>query len=420
MLTLRDYQTNIAEKAAELLSAYKIAYLSMMVRTGKTLTALYAAELYGAKFVTFVTKKKAIASIEKDFESLAVGYQLTVINYEQLHNFDTADTDLFIIDEAHALGQFPLASERTKLLKKLCEGLPIIYLSGTPSPESYSQLYHQFWISSFSPFAEWPSFYKWAGLFVNRKVKYVFNRTINDYSDADKARIDEFCAHLFLSFTQAEAGFAQEISEEVLTVRMKPSTYALIDKLKRDRVYIGKNGEELLADTAVKLMNKIHQISSGTVLFEDGNAACFDHSKAEFIARHFAGKKIAVFYKFKAERDLLTWIFKGNITDSPEVFNQADHLTFISQIQSGREGVNLSAADALIFFNIDFSAVSYLQARARMQAKDRIKENRVYWVFAENGIEPKIYEKVKNKEDYTLKYFTKDYATNQNLQQPKM
>jgi hypothetical protein len=41
------------------------------------------------------------------------------------------------------------------------------------------------------------------------------------------------------------------------------------------------------------------------------------------------------------------------------------------QIVAGREGVNLSTADALVFYNIDFSATSYWQARARLQTKDR-------------------------------------------------
>jgi hypothetical protein len=35
-------------------------------------------------------------------------------------------------------------------------------------------------------------------------------------------------------------------------------------------VHIGKNGEEIIADTEVKFMQKLHQIYSGTVLPEEG------------------------------------------------------------------------------------------------------------------------------------------------------
>ena len=70
MVQLRDYQIAIAAQAKELLLLYKIAYLALEVRTGKTITAMEAARLYGAKKVLFVTKLKAISSIKKDFESI--------------------------------------------------------------------------------------------------------------------------------------------------------------------------------------------------------------------------------------------------------------------------------------------------------------------------------------------------------------
>jgi hypothetical protein len=136
----------------------------------------------------------------------------------------------------------------------------------------------------------------------------------------------------------------------------------------------------------------------------------FDNSKAKFIKEHFAGKKIGIFYKFTAERIMLTWAYGSDrLTEDPAEFNKRNDKTFFSQIQSGREGVNLSTADCLVFLNIDYAAVSYWQARARLQSKDRVKEAVIYWVFSEGGIESLIYEKVLQKKDYTLSYFLKDY-----------
>jgi hypothetical protein len=157
-------------------------------------------------------------------------------------------------------------------------------------------------------------------------------------------------------------------------------------------------------------MNKMHQIFSGTVITEKKDGIVFDNSKAKFIKEHFAGKKIGIFYKFTAERIMLTWAFGADkLTEDPAEFNERDDKTFFSQIQSGREGVNLSTADCLVFLNIDYAAVSYWQARARLQSKDRVKEAVIYWVFAEGGIEEKIYKAVMDKKDYTLAYFKKDY-----------
>lgn len=410
-MQLRDYQESISTDAAKMLQWLKIVYLSMMPRTGKTLTSLVTAEKFGARSVLFLTKKKAISSVKSDYDKLNPSFKLICTNYEQIYTLSPSyEYDLVILDEAHGLGQFPTPAERTKELKKMCVDKPIIYLSGTPTPEGYSQLYHQFYVSSYSPFKDYKNFYAWAKDFVTVKKKYFYNREINDYSHADKNKIEELTRHLFISYTQEEAGFEQVIEERVLKVAMNRGTYWLADYLRKHRVYIGKDGQEILADTAVKLMNKMHQIFSGTVLTEKKDGIVFDNSKAKFIKEHFAGKKIGIFYKFTAERVMLISVFGADrLTEEPDAFNRCDDKVFYSQIQSGREGVNLATADCLVFLNIDYAAVSYWQARERLQDKNRKKEAVIYWVFAEGGLEEKIYETVLGKKDYTLSHFKKDY-----------
>ena len=405
-----DYQESISTEAAKILDWMKLVYLCLEMRVGKTFTSFMTAEKVGAKDILFVTKLKAIGSIEKDYKTMQPPFSIKVINYEQLHNY-IGNPDLVIIDEAHSCGAFAIPSERARLLKKICKDRKIIFMSGSPSPESYSQLYHQFWISSFSPFKEWPSFYKWANAgFVNIKKKYYYNREINNYSYANKEKVDQYTKHLFLTYTQDEAGFEQEVQEEIIHLRMSPKTYWLADKLTKDRVFIGKGGQEVVADTEVKLQNKLHQIYSGSVISESGEGVCFDYSKADFIREKFAGKKIAIFYIFKAEYAMLLWAFGiDKITSDPEEFNKSNNKIFISQIQAGGMGVNLSTADCLIMFNIHFSNVLYWQARARIQDKNRTKIAKLYWIFSEKGIEQRVYDCVKEKKDYVLSYFKRDF-----------
>lgn len=415
-MELRDYQVDISTKACELLKKHKIAYLSMQVRTGKTLTALNTCKLHGAKDVLFVTKKKGTLSVVADYEHYKKDFKCFVINFEQLHNITDQYFDLVIIDEAHGIGAFPLPSKRTKELKRLCKGLPIIYLSGTPSPESYSQLYHQFYISSFSPFAQ-KNFYTWAREgFVSIASKYVYNRQIHDYTNANKKIIDEAVAHLFLPYTQEEAGFTQLVDEQKHYVKMLDRTYKVCNRLKIDKVITGKNGDVIEADTEVKLLSKLHQLYSGTVIFdypidEENDSTILDESKVDYIFETFKGQKFAVFYKFRTERiAIIIGAQKRGLkwTESPEEFQANDNMIFLSQFVSGREGVNLSTADCLVCYNIDFSAVTYFQVRARLQSKDRVDAAKVHWIFAKDGIEDRIYKAVSNKKNFTVSYFKKD------------
>lgn len=403
-MIIRDYQEQLAKEAYSLLSLYKIAYLVMEVRTGKTITAFKTAELYGAAKVLFCTKLKAISSIQEDFKAIKPSFDLYVTNYEALHKVE-GGWDLIILDEAHCLGQYPKPAERTKELKRICAGKPIIYLSGTPTPESYSQLYHQFWVSSFSPFKKYDNFYKWfkdAGI---PSVKYIYNRQIADYSKTHP-EVKGFLDILKVSYTQAEAGFESIVEENILKVPMSDKIKWSITKLRKDKIFKTQDGSVILADTAVKEMQKCHQLCSGTVKAEDGNAIVFDYTKADFIKEYFKGKKIAIFYKYVAEMAQLRTRF--NIIIDPMEFNKAgSDAVFISQIQSGREGINLETADCIVMYNIDFSAVSYWQARARLQTRDRVKAAYVYWIFTEGGIEEKIYNVVQGKKDFTLSHYKK-------------
>lgn len=406
MIKLRPYQEGIVNEGYSKLINLNLVYLSMQVRTGKTLTSLALADKFTVNNVLFVTKKKAIKSIEKDYELLNPVYKLTVINYESLHKIE-GGYDVFIIDEAHSIGTYPKPSKRFKDLKKLIKDNPyskIILLSGTPSPESYSQLFHQFRLSDiYSPFKEYANFYKWAKDYVNVVKRDLGYATVNDYSGAYKDKIMDKINDYFISYTQEQAGFNQRVNEYVLEVEMQPKTYKLIKQLKKDLVIEGKN-EVVLADTSVKLQNKIHQLCSGTIKFESGNSKILDYNKGLFIREHFKGKKIAIFYIFKEEFNLLKKLFI-NFTESPEEFNQSKDKVFLGQIRSSREGVNLSTADALIYYNIEFSALSYIQGKDRMTSKERTKDNNVYFIFSKGGIEKHIYNRVSNKLDFTNNYF---------------
>lgn len=409
MLELRDYQDQISSQAADLLSEHKIAYLAMECRTGKTLTALAAALKYGAKSVLVISKLKALPSIRADYDLMRPAFTMDVVNYESAQKLIGNKYDLVILDEAHSLGAFPKPSKRTKTVRDLCKNTPIIYLSGTPTPESFSQLYHQFWVSSYSPFKIFTTFYKWAKVYVETTQKMVGGHTINDYSRANKDKIDKVAKKYFIDYSQEEAGFDAKIVEHVLSVKMDDWTANAINRLKRDRI-LSWDDVNILGDTPAKLMSKIHQLSSGSVIDESGTHIITDYSKARFIRDYFRGKKIAIFYVYQTEAELLKKAFP-NWTDIPEEFQNNDDLVFIGQVRSAREGVRLDTANALIFFNLEYSYLSYEQGKNRLSSKERSNPALIYFIVSDCGIEQDILDAVHGKQDYTFAYFkTKQYG----------
>jgi hypothetical protein len=405
-MEFRPYQIDIINQGSEILKQHGFVFLAMEVRTGKTLTSLGIADTYGAESVLFVTKKKAISSIEGDYELLNPNYSIKVINYESLHHVvDSLKFDLIIIDESHSIGAFPKPSNRAVMIRHAIakHKAKVILLSGTPTPESYSQMYHQVYGIPNNPFRSFVNFYKFAETHVKVKQKNINGLYINDYSEGRDSIIEAMQPYM-ISFSQKEAGFVSSVTEEILEVEIKDSVKGLIRRLERDLVVEGKE-EVILADTPVKLMMKVHQLCSGTIKFESGNSMVLDTTKAQFIYDNFCTQKIGIFYKFKEELSALKQVYGDQLTTDLSIFDQTDK-SIALQIVSGREGISLRNAIALVYYNIDFSATSYWQSRDRMTTKER-SFNNVYWVFSKGGIEHDIYKAVIKKKDYTIKHFEK-------------
>lgn len=405
-MEFRNYQKKIIDAAFNIMNRYRFVYLAMEVRTGKTLTSLGLADKLGCKNVLFLTKKKAISSITSDYDLLCPNsFSLFVINYESIHKIPDIKWDMVILDEAHTLGAFPKPSSRAKKVANLIRkhNLLVCLLSGTPTPESYSQMYHQVYGIPSNPFREFKNFYRFCDKHVNKTQKRINGFLINDYSNGLES-INNLMKPYMISYTQKQAGFESEIEEEILTVRVK--TNDICRQLKKDLV-VELGDEVILADTGAKMMSKLHQMYSGTVKFESGNSKILDTSKAEFIRWKFNGSKIGIFYKFKAELDALKQVFREDLCTDLDTFNNTDCQAIALQIVSGREGISLRNAEFIVFYNIDFSATSYWQARDRMTTKDR-KYNKVYWVFSDCGIERDIYKTVLGKKNYTLSHFKKN------------
>ncbi len=401
----RDYQDEIIDRSCETLNRFGFVYLAMEVRTGKTLTSLGICDKLRVDNVLFLTKKKAISSITEDSNKICPSYVLFVMNYESMHKLPDIKWDVIICDEAHGMGAFPKPSKRAKDVRSLISrtGAKVILLSGTPTPESYCQMYHQVYGIPNNPFKEFKNFYRFCDKYAVIKQRKINGLMINDYSRGLESIVEAMKPYT-INFSQKQAGFVVDTREHILHVDMSDTTLALASRLKKDLVIEGSD-EVILADTPVKLMMKLHQLYSGTIKFESGNSKVIDFSKAEFIKNRFDGKKIGIFYKFKAELDAITHTFgKENVTTDLSVFKYTDCNVIALQIVSGREGISLKEADALVYYNIDFSATSYWQSRDRMTTKDRLKSD-VYWIFSNGGIEKDIYKAVSKKKDFTLNHF---------------
>lgn len=408
MKILRDYQVDIANKGYNILKEFGIVYLAMEVRLGKSATALDICRQMNSKKVLFITKKLAFKSIEEDYVDFGYSdiFHITIINKESIHKLTCNDYDLVVVDEAHEYGAFPKSGKYQKAIKSRFDRLPIIFLSGTPHPESFCQLYHQFDLSSKSVWNKYKNFYQWHKSYGVPKVRYLGNVQANDYSDCKKDNVLADVTHLMLSFTQEEAGFTTSVNVKKLYHTMGNYVNKLVCRLRDDKILRGKNDRVIIADSGAKMMSKVHQLSSGTCKTDCGDTIIFDYSKAEFIRDHFIGHKLAIFYYFQAELEILKAVFGDELTTDLDEFNSSSKHFAVQQAR-GAKGISLKAADKLVFYNFGFSNEKYIQAIDRLTTMDRLS-NDVYFIINPKGIDNFVFASLEAKQDYILSAFKKD------------
>lgn len=395
------HQIEMADEAEKILRKYALVYIAAMERVGKSGTVINLVERLRPHFILIVTKKRAIDGWQEHIKNLPTTKNYTVTNYEQVGKLPLGKFELIVVDEAHSnLSMYPKPGKRWKDLEKLCRNKIIVYLSATPSATSLSQLYNQFALSSWGPWRDYPSFYRWyEDGYGKPKSKFISGRTIIDYTETHEDKIRADTNHLFVTMTRQEVGFEHEPTDELHYVKLHPKVVELQKLISKDRYVpeghsVMKNKNELVLDSPGKHLSVLHQIAGGTVKIDDFESITLDYeyqAKIQYILKKFGdSEKNVIFYNYKQELILLEKYFKK---------------TRILQGTSYAEGISLMEYDTLIVYSQDFSTARYSQRRARQCNLYRKDEIIVHYILDE-GISKQAYETVAEKKaNFVDSYF---------------
>lgn len=423
-MKLTSFQQDMVDKALPILEKHRLVYLALETRTGKTPVSIMICQklAYATPFrkVLFCTKKSVIPGIQKTIDGLREDYDLNmniqIVSFDSLHKVTYEPGRIIIVDEAHSFGTYPKPSKRAIMLAGLARGSYVIFLSATPTPESYSQIYHQLWAAgSDSPLIKpYRNFYAWARDYVDKKDKFIgAGRKAVDYSHAKQEIIMPYLQELSVTGTKQDAGFEHCAVKEIIVDCPLPDEAArLIHQIEVHGLAV-IDGDNIIADSAVSRMSKVHQIASGSVIGENQTHLLSDHKCRMIRIVQMAYPKLAVYYKYIGERDLIMNAFPGRITADADEFNASKDKIYAGQYLSKREGLDLRTADALIMYNIDFAYLSYEQTKNRIMNMFRDTQPVMIWLFSSypnrkgkpGSIERQIYEAVCKKKNYTASHY---------------
>lgn len=415
----KPHQIKFADACWDILKQKGYVYLSGKPRSGKTLTAILVAEKSSRNLrVLVLTKKNAISGWTKFITSdLKQTYHVT--NYEAIGKWDTvkrkavlklnpSDYDLVILDESHNLGTLGKPSGRIKTVKALCYDLPHINLSGTPIVESPNSIFHQMFISKYSPF-KYVNFYKFFAEYGRPYTIKAAGRDIQQY-DRYKPKLLEEINKFTVYMTQEDAGISKDMqaTDAIHYVTLKDSTKALYNKLMKDKVIeltldsdLGES-VTIVGDSTMKLRMALHMLESGVVKdsYLEGNDAYIDignSEKIDYIYNTFGDTEdVGIMAHFIGERVKLKNKFKR-----AQIYSSTSHA----------EGVDLSHLKHFVILSSDYRGSKFIQRRERIVNMSGTASTTVNHIVVKGAISEQVYNSVSKKMDFNNKVFEQTLIT---------
>lgn len=382
------HQEIAAHNLAEIFKRTGVAYLAGEPRSGKTATALKMMELVGAKNVLCLTKKNAIGGWKKEMSRVGIEIAM-VTNYEQAKKI-SAGFDAVILDEAHALGKVGKINQRIKDVKKVVGKSPILLLSGTPVVETPLAIFHQFCVSTKTPFRH-RSFYDFFREWGIARPVWVGGRAIESYKMCRPELVKEIGKYT-VTITQADAGIkADLVQQRIHSMSLGPTARGVLNQARVESG-IDVDGTFVPFESHTALRSFIHQAEFGAYKMPDGKIAYFHTDLVHFLRGRFEMDSVAVMCHYHSTKFLI-----------------AEHFpkTPIYSSNAHSEGVDLSHHKNLIIIGTDFSGAKHIQRIERQANIMREKQRMLHMIVTPEGISADVLAALTDKRDYNISAFRK-------------
>ncbi len=388
------HQQLLADDVYDVLNSNGLAYLAAEERTGKTLSAILVCErINRVDKVLVLTKKKPISGWVDTLKAFPHSKLYTVTNYHQAKKL-SAEYDLVILDEAHNyISSYPKPSAIWKEVNRLTKQIPLLYLSATPHAQGYQQLYHQFKLSSYSPWSKYPNFYAWFKVYGKKYAIEINGIEVQQYTRTKEELILPEIQHLFITKTRQELGFEHEPQDKLHFIELDEVTKAVYNQILEHNMVELKAGM-LICDTGSKLRYALHQLEGGTAKLDGKDIVLANQEKVDYILSTWGDvNTLVIMYNYKAEKLKLEAIFKHAL---------------LLQATSYAEGIDLSMYSDLVIYSQDFSTARHTQRRARQANMKRDTEIVVHYLMVKKAISAQVYKTVSvNKKNFVDSVFSR-------------
>lgn len=421
---------------AEFLSANRRAYCLSEAGSGKTSAVIWAADYLMNKgiikrmlvvcplsimqsawqsdfFKTAMHRTVGIAhgTPAKRKQVINEANEVVIINYDGIeiveNEIKEGGFDLIVVDEANYIKT--TTTKRWKALNRVVSPKAWLWLmTGTPASQSPADAYG---LAKLVSPQSVPKFY---GTFKDSVLQKVgqFRWVPRPNAQDTVYRILQPA----IRFTKKECLDLPDVMYTTREVELTPQQKKYYSKLKKE-MYMQASGEDITVVNAAVMLNKLLQVSSGSIYSDSGEVVDFDAANRMAVLKEIIGEashKVLVFCPFRHGIDkIVTELTKDNITCEAitgsvtaskrnDIFKRfqdtSDPKVLVIQPQAASHGVTLHAANVVVFWSPVMSVETYIQCCARV---DRAGQRNPMTVVHLQGsaVEKKIYDMLQNKID---------------------
>ncbi len=312
--------------------------------------------------------------------------------------------DMTVIDE---LSSFKSPkSQRFKALKKyIMLSKRVVGLTGTPAPNGFMDLWSQLYlIDGGERLGKTLTYYREKYFMPNqRNATTIFNYTVKKGAEnAIKQQISDICmsmqANDWLDLPQR-----MDLLQLVQFSELERKRY---ENFEKDS-YLQFLNEEITANSAAALTNKLLQYCNGAVYTQDGGRVEVNRKKLERleeIVDTANGQPILCFYNFRFDCDSIIkkFPFAVKLEGENDIknWNDGNIPLLLVHPKSAGHGLNLQqGGNIIVWFGLNWSLELYQQANARLHRQGQQKTVIIHHLIVENSIEQRVFQSLQKKEN---------------------
>ena len=346
------------------------------------------------------------------------GIKVIVANYESIDSDSTAfenfidktHWELVICDEVHRIKSH--IGVRSKFLGRAAVNMPRrLGLTGTPLPHSPLDAFGQFRFLDRSIFGS---------SFVAFRSQYAVMGGFGGYQIFGFKQQTEMARLMSSIMYQVSADEVLDLPDAVHTVfpvELSKSTREIYDQMEADFVCWVK--EEVAVSAANALVKLLHlsQITGGFISDDEKKVQklwddTFPEKASaleEILEDLPQDEPVVVFSKFKMDVEIIAQIVEktkrtcsrltGDINELQEWQDGKTNI-LIANIQSGKEGIDLTRSRYAIYYSVGFSLGDYEQSLARVRRPGQKSKTVFYYhIVATKTVDEKVYKALEQKKD---------------------